>query len=376
VHESTSSLSVGEYFEIAGKRIKLGQTVDLRLKVSEDYFGGEASFPVRVIRGKNSGPVVFVSAAVHGDELNGVGIIHELMIEEHLDLVAGTLLLVPVVNVFGFEGNQRYLPDRRDLNRSFPGSEEGSLAGRLAQVFTQEIIDRSDYGIDLHTAAIQRTNFPNIRGDLDHAGVRRLARAFGCELIVDGKGPDGSLRREAVKRHCPTIILEAGEPWKIEPTVLKLGVRGVLNVLKSLGMMEGPLQLPQYQTTIRTTTWVRATNGGILRFHVAPGEVVTQGQPLASIHSILGDRTELLSSPNDGIVLGMATLPLVKPGEAVVHIAKPSRKIKSVKAAIQRAAAAGTLHHQARIQLATNVSRTKWKPDVDLSDEVDAEDAK
>lgn len=337
----------------------IGTSADIRLRVSETYFGAEAALPIRVIRGLRDGPTLFVSAAVHGDELNGVGILHELLVDEHLELRAGTLLLIPVVNVFGFEANQRYLPDRRDLNRSFPGSEEGSLAGRLAQVFTQEVISRCQYGIDLHTAAIQRTNFPNVRGDLEYPGVRHLARAFGCELIVANRGPEGSLRREAVKRGCSTIILEAGEPWKIEPSVLNLGVRGVRNVLVWLGMMDGDMELPAYQTTIRSTTWVRAPSGGLLRFHIAPGDIVTEGQPLASIHSLLGKSQDLLTSPHDGIILGMTTLPLTKPGEAVVHVARPSRKLASIRSAIARAAATRSLHDQARQHLATNVSKTE-----------------
>src|SRR5690606_21004332 len=152
--------------------------------------------------------------------------------------VAGTIMLVPVVNILGFDRKARYLPDRRDLNRSFPGSTTGSLAARFAHAVHEEILSRCDFGIDLHTGPVQRTNYPNVRGALAIPGVERIARAFGATIIVNGRGPVGSLRRAACDMGCPTIILEAGEVWKVEPTVVEIGVRGVRNVLIELGMLD------------------------------------------------------------------------------------------------------------------------------------------
>ena len=206
-------LTIGEI------RFLPGGSRNIRLKISETSTGNEITIPLRVIRAKRKGPILLVSAGIHGDELNGTGIVHHLMFREPLSLISGSLILVPVINAFAFETNDRYLPDRRDLNRFFPGSRDGSLASRIAHVVMREIVQKCDYAIDCHTAAIQRTNYPNIRADLTLPGVRGIAKAFGCELIVDGKGPTGSLRREACKVGCQTILLEAGEPWKIEPSV-------------------------------------------------------------------------------------------------------------------------------------------------------------
>ncbi len=316
---------------IGGERIQRGECRDVRLKVSETYTGDPMTIPLRVLRAEEPGPAVFVSATIHGDELNGTGIVHDLMFGEPLKLLRGTLILAPVINVFGFEAHERYLPDRRDLNRLFPGSSKGSLGSRMADIIMREIVSHCDYGIDLHSAAFQRSNFPNVRADLSVPGAKALAKSFGCALIVDGKGPEGSLRREACRKGVPTIILEAGEPWKIEPSVLRIGVRGIKSVLSSLQMLDFPPHKPAYQTRIRETVWVRASVGGILKFHVSAGEIVDAGQPLATNYSILGSQQNVLKSPVAGIVMAVATMPAVKPGEPVCFIAVPTRKISTIR---------------------------------------------
>lgn len=307
-------------FSIAGHSVPSGATADLRLPVSERYTGDSISLPVRVIRGKKPGPKVFVTAAIHGEELNGLGVVHELMCGQPLELLRGTLALLPVVNIFGVETQSRYMPDRRDLNRCFPGSLTGSLTSRVARTVF-DALHGFDFGIDLHTAAALRTNFPNVRGDFSQAPIRRLAKAFGCELMVNGRGPDGAFRREMVRAGCPTVVVEAGEPLKIEPGVLETGLRGVHNVLRELHMLPGTPELPTFQVRIDKTAWVRATVGGILRFHVTPGQTVDQGQPIATNASVFGEANNVLEAPVSGVVLGMTTLPLVKPGEPVVHLA-------------------------------------------------------
>jgi predicted deacylase len=247
------------------------------------------------------------------------------------------------------------MPDRRDLNRCFPGSAGGSLSSRCAYDLFTEIVTQCDYGLDLHSAASGRTNFPNVRADLDNVGCRKLAEAFGCELIIDGTGPDGSLRRAAVKAGVPTVILEAGEPSKIEPTVLEIGVRGVHNVLGTLGMTDDKPRKPPYQTKVTKTVWTRAQEGGLLRFHVAPGELVDKGQPLATNVGVFGHQQNVLTSPANGIVLGMTTLPLVKPGEPVCHIAVPTEPIRELREALADASNR-SLDHRVRRDLATNVT--------------------
>ncbi len=340
--------------KIAGRRIKRGETHDLRLHFSESYTGLSISVPLRVIAAPKRGPVVFMTALVHGDELNGLGILRELLLEQPLNLTRGTVIAVPAVNVYGLETHSRYLPDRRDLNRSFPGTSSGSLSSRLARTIFEEIISKCDYGIDFHTAAQGRTNFPNVRGDLSNPDVRNLARAFGAGLIVDGEGPEGSLRAEAVRAGVPTIILEAGEIWKIEPGLVELGVRGATNVLKRLNMMDGDPADPPFQSLIRRSVWVRADRGGVLKYHVAPGDVVKQDQLLAVNLDIFGGEQNRLMSPVDGVILGMSTMPLAKPGDAIFHVGVAPEAIGRLEKRMSRPKGQA-LHHQIRENLATNI---------------------
>lgn len=189
--------------ELAGRRIPRGKSLDVQLPLSQTYSGANVRIPVRVWRGERPGPAVFVTGAIHGDEINGAGIVREIIVGAPFQIVAGTLVLAPVVNMFGFERHSRYLPDRRDLNRHFPGSQSGSPASRLAHAVFNELVARCDYGIDLHSAAVRRTNFPGVRADLLRPEARRIAFAFGCELVVNGKGPKGSLRRAACRKAAP-----------------------------------------------------------------------------------------------------------------------------------------------------------------------------
>lgn len=297
-----------------------GESAEVSLNVSESYSGLTLPLPLFVRRGLEEGPAVWVSAALHGDELNGTGAVRQLIGDETLQLRSGTLILAPILNLLGFDRQSRYLPDRRDLNRCFPGTSGGSLASRMAKILFQEIVGRCDYGIDLHTAAVRRTNFPNVRADLSDPNVAELARAFGAEVILDGQGPEGSLRREACLAGKPTIILEGGEVWKVEPTVVEYAVRGVKNVLSHLGMIEQSPTLPPYQVEIRNTTWVRADRGGFLQLHVAPGDTVREGDPLATNTSLIGTVLSVLKSPADAVVLGMTTIPSIAPGDPICHL--------------------------------------------------------
>ncbi len=338
-----------------GVTVAPGESRDLRLKISESFSGMTVKIPLHVRRGLEDGPVVFVTAALHGDEINGTGAVRALVRDESFQLRAGSVILVPVLNLPGFDRHSRYLPDRRDLNRSFPGSKTGSLASRLARSIFDEIVRRSDYGIDLHTAAVRRTNVPTVRADMSNPEVRRIAEAFGCELILNNTGPKKGLRPEACSAGCPTIVLEGGEVWKVEPTIVECAVQGIKNVLIELGMIDGVPVRPRHQITVKKTKWVRAERGGFLQFHVAPGEIVRKGQPLASNTSLLGREQNMLESPFDGVVLGMTTLPAVSPGEPVCHIGK---MMKATRRAFENEAgdADDSLHHRVLEDLAANVT--------------------
>ena len=309
--------------------IPLGESRDVHLAVGESYSGLTVQIPIHVSRGPAEGPVVFVTAALHGDEINGTGAVRQLVQDTGLQLRRGSVILVPVLNLLGFDRHSRYLPDRRDLNRSFAGSATGSLASRMARTIFDEIVSRCDYGIDLHTAAVRRTNYPNVRGDLSIPEVRRLAESFGCEIIIDGKGPRGAFRREACLAGCPTIIMEGGEVWKVEPSIVESATRGIKNVLRDLEMLDGAPERPDYQVIIEKTKWMRAERGGFLEFHVKPGDIIEKDQPLATNTSLLGhDRCCLLHAPFNAVVIGMTTLPAVSPGEPVCNLGKLAKGVK------------------------------------------------
>lgn len=335
-----------------------GEQAEAHIMISESYSGSDIRIPIYVWRGKKPGPSVFVTGAVHGDEINGTGAIRSIIMEKPFELTSGGLILAPVINIMGFERHSRYTPDRRDLNRSFPGAKDGSLTSRLAHSVFESIVRRCDYGIDLHTAAVRRTNFPNVRAALDEPKLAAFARAFGTELILSGKGPVGSLRRTAGEAGCPVLILEAGEVWKVEPAYVAYAVRGVRNCLVHLGMVDGQIEEPSYRVEVDKTKWVRAKQGGFLQFHIAPGDIIEIGDPIATNTNLTGKEQNILTAPHGGVVLGMTTLPAVAPGDPVCHLAYPRR------GALQRARRAQAktddeLHQQARDDLAANVYVTE-----------------
>ena len=305
-----------------GVEIPPGTSRDVKLAVGESYSRMTIRIPIHVRRAEQLGPVVFVTAALHGDEINGAGAVLQLIQDKDFKLLSGTVILVPVLNLLGFDRHSRYLPDRRDLNRSFPGSPAGSLASRMARTIFEEIVLRSDYGIDLHTAAVRRTNYPNVRGDMGNPAVRQLAEAFGGEIIMNGKGPKGALRREACRAGRPTIIMEGGEVWKVEPRIVESAARGIKNVLRSLEMLGGEPDHPDYQIVVEKSKWVRAERGGFLHFHISPGDIVEKDQPLATNTTLLGRERSVLHAPFDAVVIGMTTLPAVSPGEPVCNLGK------------------------------------------------------
>lgn len=338
-----------------GVTVRPGEGKEVSVIVSESFAGVDIRIPVFVWRGREAGPNVFVTAAVHGDEINGTGAIRHIIAEEPVHIRRGTLVLVPVVNILGFERHSRYLPDRRDLNRCFPGTEHGSLARRMARAIFDEIVRRCDYGIDFHTAAIRRTNFPNVRANMADEKLAAFARAFGAELIVSSQGPKGSLRRAACKAGCPTLILEAGEVWKVESPVVEYAVRGVKNCLSFLGMIDEPVIAPAYRFETDTTRWVRAMRGGFLQFHVTPGTVIEEGEPIATNTSLTGQDQHVIESPIHGIVLGMTTLPSVAPGDPVCHIAFSKHgTLKRVERAVRKLDD-DSLHERMREDLARSL---------------------
>lgn len=310
---------------IGGVEILAGTRQTVNLSVADLYTGTPVLMPVIVHRGSIPGPVMFLSAAMHGDEINSVEIVRRVLKLPALAELAGTLLAVPVVNVLAFMHQSRYLPDRRDLNRSFPGSETGSLAARLAYLFLKEVVGRADFGIDLHTGAIHRPNLPQIRADLSNSDNRRLAKAFGAPLFLDSKPAEGTLRAYTTAQGIPAILYEACEALRFDETAIRIGVQGVANVMTELQMLPraGDAQpssaVPIYA---KSEGWARAPISGILRSQAALGEAVKKAQVLGVIGNPFDDREEPVLAPFGGIVIGRVTLPLIYEGEAAFHIAR------------------------------------------------------
>jgi len=307
--------------EIGHKTIHPGERVSINLPVADLYTSTSLGMPVHIICGRQAGPVLFVSAAIHGDELNGVEIIRRLLKRKALRSLRGTLLAVPIVNVHGFLDQSRYLPDRRDLNRSFPGSPKGSIAARLANIFIRQIVKKADYGIDLHTGAINRANLPQVRASLDDPRCEALAKVFGAPVIIKSNILDGSLRACAAEMGMPILVYEAGEALRFDETSIRAGLRGILNVMRHIGMLPPAKQGPEVAPVIaRSTRWVRAGTSGIVTDRVGLGSSVTEGQRLATISGPLGTEEEAVVAPFDGIVIGRSMLPLAHEGDALFHL--------------------------------------------------------
>lgn len=317
-----TSIEIGGVVVAPGER----RTIDLPLAALSTH--AAMTMPVQVIHGRRDGPRLFVCGALHGDEINGVEIIRRLLKLSALKRLRGTLIAVPIVNVLGFVSQSRYLPDRRDLNRSFPGSARGSLAGRLARLFLDEIVGNSTHGIDLHTGAVHRDNFPQIRGNLDDPETDRLARAFGVPAIINTGFREGSLREAAIRSNVPVIVYEAGEALRFNEACIRAGVNGVTNVMRALGMLPGKQaddRLPR-QLVIGSSTWVRAPQSGLVRAEVALGKQVSKGDTLAVVSDPFGEHEAEIVSPADGLVIGRTNLPVVHEGDALFHVARHTGK--------------------------------------------------
>lgn len=317
-------LSQNKDLIIGGVSILAGRREKVELSVAKLYDYTQMKIPVEVIRGKEDGPTLFISAAIHGDEINGVEIIKRILSQRKmLSKIKGTLIAVPIVNVFGFNSNSRYLPDRRDLNRSFPGHSEGSLAGQVAHTFMKEIVSHCTHGIDLHTGAIHRCNLPQIRAGLADPETKRLALSFGVPVVLDSNIRDGSLRQAAFEKGIPTLLFEGGEALRYDQKVILSGVKGILSVMKSIGMIENnKVSLKKKETFVAESShWVRAPHSGSLQTKKKLGVFVDKGQLLGILSNPFGIETVEVRSHKKGIIVGLSMLPLVNRGDALFHIA-------------------------------------------------------
>lgn len=310
-------------FKIGGRSIRPGTMQRFEIPLVRLPSGTWLSLPLIVVNGAKPGPRLWITAAIHGDEINGIEIIHKVLGALDSQRMSGTLVAVPIVNVFGFIEETRYLPDRRDLNRCFPGSPSGSLAARIAHKLMREVIHRCEYGIDLHTATDHRINFPHIRGDLRKKETRRLAIAFGAPLVLHSRFRDGSLREAATARGIHTLLFEGGAPHRFNWDAISVGVAGVLRVMAVLGMHCPTRRFankPYYLAS--ASDWIRARRSGILRLTPKLGAYVHKGETLGTISDVLGEEELTIESPISGVVISFTLNPIIHQGEAIFHIAK------------------------------------------------------
>lgn len=311
-------------FDCAGERIEPGQRRAVRLPVARLYTDTQMELHVEVLHGKKPGPVLLICAAIHGDELNGIEICRRLLVKLNPAQLAGTVMIVPIVNVFGFIQQSRYLPDRRDLNRCFPGSSQGALASRLAALFTEQLVAKATHVIDLHTGAIHRNNLAQVRCDTSVPELLALAHAFNAPVTMHSSARDGSLRGFCQAQGKPCILYEAGEALRFNELFIRTGVRGVQSVKGHLQMIPPKTSSRHFPDTVlaKRSVWVRANADGLVRTLVKLGDKVSKQQPVAQIVSPHGAVPTELLAQHAGIVVGLSHIPVAHEGEALIHLAQ------------------------------------------------------
>lgn len=328
-------------FILGGTLVEAGEISEIHLPLTEASNSRPVFIPIIVIRGEKEGPTLLLTAAVHGDELNGTAILRYLVDRVSPKKLRGTLVIAPIVNILGYLSLSRYLPDHRDLNRFFPGSHKGNMAERIAYRFFEDVVKQADFGIDFHAAISGRENFPHVRGDMKNPAVRKYARAFGTAIVVDDRGVRGMLRLAATKAGIPFFAFEGGTSNTFQKSIVRTGVTGVLTFMHRVGMLERRQKLPRspFRIIVRKTEWIRAERGGLLELQTHPGGLVYRGDPIAKVSNPWGRDVHMVPSPITGIVIGVTTSPVVNPGTAVANVAKLRKTLSTV----ERYVVAGTL---------------------------------
>lgn len=315
---------MSEAVVIGGREVQPGERTTVTIPVARRYTQSDVGITAKVVRGHKPGPVLLVCAAVHGDEINGIEIIARLLKRRGLDRLRGTLVAVPIVNELAFLAHSRYSPDRRDLNRIFPGSPKGSLTSRLADTFVKELVSKATHVIDLHTGSNHRENLPQIRACLDDEETLRLAKEFGAPVIIDANLKDGSLRQAVLEKGIPMLLYEGGEALRFDELAIHAGVRGILSVMRAIGMLPPPkVEHPRAIEPFiaASTRRLRAPESGMFHSLAKLGSRVDRGALLGYVSDPLREREIEITTPASGIVIGTTNLPLVNEGDTMFHIA-------------------------------------------------------
>jgi len=313
-------------FRFCEESVAAGEARIIDIPLSNLATHTQMYLPVHITHGRKDGPTLFVSAAIHGDEIIGVEIIRRLLKLKALRSIRGTLMLIPIVNVYGFIAHERHLQDKRDLNRSFPGTTKGSLASQIAKRFMTEVVERSDVGIDIHTALVNRHNLPQIRGDLSKPRVMEMGKAFGAPVLLNSNIRDGSLRQAGQEVGVDILLYESGEGLRFDERSIKTGVRGVLRVMQALGMVSKNVVKPTRTIPVvsQSASWVRAPVGGVVRFHKKLGDQISEGEIIGVVADPFGQTETEIIPAFDGVLIGINKLPVVNQGDALFNIARVS----------------------------------------------------
>ena len=314
-----------EPFTYDGGRVDPGESQNLRYTVSETYLGDAVRMPVTIVNGERAGPTVVLTAAVHGDELNGIEVVREVAHEWDLSDLRGTLVCLPVLKVPGFIAQQRYLPIYdRDLNRAFPGEAGGTSAKRMARRIFSNFVEPCDLCVDFHTSTRGRSNMPHVRADMDDEAVSRLAHAFASNVIIDTSGASGTLRREASDAGVPTITVEMGEAHRFERPLIDRALSGVASVFAEYGLLSTEVvHWPDWRTIVdgsEDKTWLRADTGGLVDMRVSRGAFVEEGAVVCVIANPFKTETTKVRAPFDGLLVGVLENPIVYPGNPLCHL--------------------------------------------------------
>lgn len=320
-------MSTAEPFTYQGGRVDPGEAADIRFTVSETYLGDPVRIPVTIVNGSNPGPTVLLSAAAHGDELNGIEVVREVAHDWDHEGLCGTLVCLPVLNVPGFLAQQRYLPIYdRDINRSFPGKEGSTSAKRIAHRIFSNFVEPCDIGLDFHTSTRGRTNMLHVRADMDDPDIARVARAFSSNVILDSEGPSGSLRYESAQVDVAPITIEMGEAHRFQRSLIDLALDGVASVFAEFGLHpDSAVRWPGWRTVISDSsnkTWLRADAGGIVDMHFERGSLVREGDRICTITSPFKTEGDVVEAPFTGLLVGILENPVVYPGNPLCHLVK------------------------------------------------------
>ncbi len=311
-----------EPIEIRGQKVELGEEKLIKIEIDRLPTGTAIEIPIYVFNGKEEGPTILLQAGLHGDEVNGIELVRKMLVKNYFNIKRGCVIVVPLLNVFGFLHFSRDVHGK-DVNRSFPGSKMGSLASRIAYVLMREIVNNIDFGIDIHTGANQRSNYPQIRYTPDSEEGKKLATIFNAPYQFASKLIPKSFRKLAHKHNIPIIVYEGGEALRLDKFAIKKGIEGVLNVLEYFEMIDNRKEKAEtIIIELSQRKWIRARIAGMFNVRVKNGEQVTKGQTLGYITDTYGESTIRVKSPHDGYIIAINNFPVISRGEAIFHIGK------------------------------------------------------